>query len=60
MTKLTEVLNVAHAMVDDIRKHAEGLDAELLLEAMMLSDDDFGEPMDGETFIATLKSEGFF
>jgi len=59
MSTLTEVLNAAQAMVNDIRKHSEGLDPALLLEAMMLTEDDFGEPMDGETLIATLKSEGF-
>lgn len=59
MSKLLEVLNQAHTLVDDIRRHSEGLDPEVLLEAMMLTDADFGEPMDGATLIATLKKEGY-
>lgn len=58
MSKLIETLNSAHALVENIRAHSEGLDAELLLEAVMLKECDFSEAMDGETMIATLKSEG--
>jgi hypothetical protein len=56
--KLTEVLNRAHAVVDDICRHSEGLDARTLLEAAMLTDDDFSEPETGEALIASLKNEG--
>lgn len=56
--KLLEVLNEAHALVDDVQKHAEGFDCNLLLEVLALTDADFSEPMDAETFIATLRNEG--
>ncbi|MFC5512837.1 hypothetical protein ACFPOU_17175 [Massilia jejuensis] len=55
---LLEVLNEAHALVDDIQKHAERLDGNLLLEVQSLTDADFSEPMDGETLVATLRNEG--
>jgi hypothetical protein len=58
MSKLIETLNNAHSLVEDIRAHSEGLDAELLLEVLMLKDSDFSEAMDGETMIAALKSGG--
>ncbi|QNA88871.1 hypothetical protein G4G28_10935 [Massilia sp. Dwa41.01b] len=58
MRKLVQTLNEAHARVDDIRRHAEGLDPCLLLEVMMLTEADFSEPMDGESLIAALKNEG--
>lgn len=58
MNKLLEVLNEAHALVDDIQKHAEGLDGNLLLGVLALTDADFSEPMDGETLIASLRNEG--
>ena len=58
MITLLKLLNEAHALVDEIRKHSGGLDAEILSEAMMLSDEDFGEPTDGETLIASLQNEG--
>jgi hypothetical protein len=58
MSKLIETLNNSHSLVEDIRAHSEGLDAELFLEALMLDDSDFSEAMDGETMIAALKSEG--
>jgi hypothetical protein len=58
VNKLLEVLNEAHALVDDIQKHAEGLNGNLLLEVLALTDADFSEPMDGETLIATLRNEG--
>lgn len=47
MNKLIETLNNAHSLVEDIRAHSEGLDAELLLEVLMLEDSDFSEAMDG-------------
>jgi hypothetical protein len=58
MRKLTEVLNRAHAVVDDLLRHSEGLDARTLLEAAMMTDDDFSEPETGEALIASLKNEG--
>lgn len=58
MSKLIETLNNAHALVDDIRAHSEGLDAALLLEVLMLKDSDFSEAMDGEAMISELKREG--
>jgi methylglyoxal synthase len=54
---LLEVLNEAYELVDDIQKHAKGLDGNLLLEVLALTDADFSEPMDGETLIAALRSE---
>ena len=59
MNKLLEVLNEAHALVDDIQKHAEGFDGNLLLEVLALTDADFSEPMDAETLVAALKNEGY-
>lgn len=58
MRKLIEAVNHAHASVDDIRKHAEGFDPALLLEAAFLTDADFSEPMDAETMLASLKKDG--
>ena len=58
MEKLTEIIKDAHSLVDEIRSTAEGLDPNLLLEVTFLTDADFSEPMDGETFLASLRSEG--
>lgn len=58
MSKLAEVMNETHLLVDGIRKHAEGLDAELLLEVLMLTDADFSEPVNAATLIADLKRQG--
>jgi len=58
MITLLKLLNEAHTLVDEIRRHSEGLDTEILCEAVMLSDEDFGEPADGETLIANLRNEG--
>ena len=55
---LVEVINQAHALVDDICKHAEGLDTELLLEAVLVKDADFSAPMDADELLAGLKSDG--
>jgi hypothetical protein len=60
MSKLIEVMNEAHLLVDGIHKHAEGLDAELLLEVLMVTDADFSEPVDAQTLIADMKKEGLF
>lgn len=57
--KAVEVFNQACAIVEDIRQHAEGLDPELLLEAMFLGDADFSEPMDSDTFLASMRTDGF-
>ena len=53
-----QVLNEAHALVDEIRQRAEGLDSVLLLEVYSLTDADFTEPMDAEALLASLRSDG--
>lgn len=58
MERLAAIIRDSHALVDDIRGHAEGMDPELLLEVTFLSDADFSEPMDGETLLAELRAEG--
>ena len=58
LLEVLEVLNQAHALVDDIQNHADCLDGNLLLEVLALTDADFSEPMDCQTFIATLRNEG--
>jgi hypothetical protein len=57
MRKLLKVVNEAHACVEDIRTHAEGLDPEVLLEAMFLDDADFSEPTDAEAFLASMRKD---
>ena len=58
MRKLTNVLNRAHAVVADVCRHAEGLDAPTLLEAAMITDEDLSEPETDEALIASLRNEG--
>ena len=58
MKNLVQSLNAAHTLVKDIRSHSEGLDPNLLLEVLMLTDADFSEPMDGKTLLATMRKEG--
>lgn len=58
MERLIPVINAGHALVDDIRNHAEGLDPNLLLEVTFLTDADFSDPVDGETLLAALRAEG--
>ena len=58
MEKLTEIIKAAHSLVDEIRSTAEGLDPNILLEVTFLTDADFSEPVDGETFLESLRSEG--
>lgn len=56
--KLAQVVTDAKTLVDEIRHTAEGLDPNLLLEVVFLTDADFSEPVDGETLLAQLRSEG--
>lgn len=55
---LVDVVNQAHALVDDICKHAEGLDTALLLEAVFVKNAHFSAPMDADELLASLKSDG--
>jgi hypothetical protein len=57
MKKLIEVMNESHSLVDDIHKHAEGFDPEVLLEVVFLTNADFSEPMDAETMLASMQND---
>ena len=58
MEKFVQVVTDAKILVDDIRRNAEVLDPNLLLEVLFLTNADFSEPVDGDTLIAQLRSEG--
>ena len=50
----TTSLIQAIALVEDIQKNGEGLDAKVLIEAMNITEEDLSAPMSGEDLLLEL------
>lgn len=58
MKQLNKLISDAYSIVEDIEKNSEGLDKNVLLEAVMIDEKYFSIPVDGETLLQQMKDEG--